>query len=317
LGESLLAQGIGAENLTQVIAALNDRLTQRILDVTAPRYDLSGITMAWIALGSEGRYEQTFSTDQDNALIFAADALDADAVRGRLLPFAQAVNRLLDACGFPLCKGNIMAGNPDLCLSKEEWQMRFAQWIDNPTPDALLKASIFFDLRALWGEASLVDGLRQGLLRQVREARLFLRMLASNALATRAPLGFFGGLVTAAGDGGERTIDLKGQGTRLFIDAARVQALAYGIASTNTAARMRAAGPQLGVKPEETDAAIDSFHFLLLLRLRHQGGPEGRVAGEPNRIDPHALNELDRRILKEAMRHAATVQERLRLDYQL
>ena len=36
-----------------------------------------------------------------------------------------------------------------------------------------------------------------------------------------------------------------------------------------------------------------------------------------NRLDPNDLNELDRRILKEAFRQARKLQSRLKLDYQL
>jgi CBS domain-containing protein len=55
---------------------------------------------------------------------------------------------------------------------------------------------------------------------------------------------------------------------------------------------------------------------MLLFRLRHQflgAGPEAQA----NLINPDALNELDRRILKEAFRQARKLQNRLSLDYQL
>jgi putative nucleotidyltransferase DUF294 len=74
--------------------------------------------LCWIVLGSESRLEQTFATDQDNGIIFSVRSeLAPQRVRERLLPFAAAVNRTLDRCGFPLCKGNIMAGNRRWCLS--------------------------------------------------------------------------------------------------------------------------------------------------------------------------------------------------------
>ena len=154
LATNLLAQGIGAEQLTQLIAALNDKLTQRILVLEAARHDLAGVRFCWLALGSEGRHEQTFATDQDNAILFASGEGEEDAVRARLLPFARAVNEALDACGFPLCKGEIMASNPAWCLSASEWRQCFGRWIRAPLPEALLNASIFFDFRPLWGETA-------------------------------------------------------------------------------------------------------------------------------------------------------------------
>jgi len=315
LARGMLAQGVGAEPLTQLIATLNDRLAARILALEAARHDLAGIRWCWLALGSEGRHEQTFASDQDNAIVFDADG-PAEAVRARLLPFAAAVNATLDACGFPLCKGDIMARNPKWCLAAAEWRVRFGEWIRNPHPEALLNANIFFDFRPLWGESALADDLRAWLSAMTRDDQRFLRMMAQNALESRPPLGFFGGVQTS-GEGAEAgTLDLKVQGTRIFTDAARIFALATGAEVQNTGARLRHAGSVRRVPAEETEAVVEAFYFLVLLRLRHEHLDSPAGPRKP-RIDPRALNELDRRILKEALRLATKVQQRLALDFQL
>ena len=168
LARSLIEQGIAAEPLTSLVSELNDALTRRIIELELASHPLDGIAWAWLAFGSEGRYEQTISTDQDNGLIFAdvpgASAADA---RMRLLPFARAVNHTLAACGYPLCKGEIMAGNPRWCLSLEEWRQRFASWVADTQPQALLDAAIFFDFRAVHGREALADALRASLVAKV------------------------------------------------------------------------------------------------------------------------------------------------------
>ena len=84
LTQNLLAQGVGAEPLTRTIAALNDALSRRTIDLVRERHRLDGIDWCWLALGSEGRGEQTFATDQDNALLFAApDDADGNRVAAR------------------------------------------------------------------------------------------------------------------------------------------------------------------------------------------------------------------------------------------
>lgn len=315
LASNLLAQGIAAGQLIQLIATLNDRLCARVLDLEAKRHDLSGIHICWIALGSEGRLEQTFSTDQDNGIIFRSD-LDGAEVRHCLLPFASAVNAELDRCGFPLCKGGIMAGNPQWCLSEEEWRSAFDGWNRNPLPQALLHSTIFYDFRAVWGDESLATALRTWLAEQVQDNQRFLRAMAANALESRPPLGFFADFVTS-GKGGERnTIDLKAEGTRPFTDAARILALASACTLTNTAERLRQSGERARMPREEIDAMVEAFHYIQLLRLRHQLQDDANGAN-PNRIDPDGLNELDRRILKEALRQARKLQRRIALDYQL
>jgi CBS domain-containing protein len=205
-----------------------------------------------------------------------------------------------------------MAGNPELCLTPEEWKARFAGWTRDPDPEALLNASIFFDLRPLGGELELGEGLRTYLRDLVAGNRRFLHLMAANALRARPPLGLVRDFVV--GDDG--TVDLKADGARLFVDAARIFALATGVEATSTATRLRESGPRLRMPGPETEAAIDAFFFLQLLRLRvQQADPDG--PGGRNRLDPSTLHEVDRRILKEALRQARHLQARLALDYEL
>jgi CBS domain-containing protein len=314
LALNLIAQGVGAEQLTQFISALNDALTCRVIELSLDRYGVRDVEFAWLAFGSEGRHEQTLSTDQDNGIIFtAADDAAAESIRARLLPFAQTVNEDLAACGFPLCKGNIMACNPELCLTPQEWRRRFGHWIREPDPQALLNATIFFDFRVIYGPPRLGDQLRAWLNSEVPGNATFLRMMAVNALDVAPPLGLIRDFVVDE-DG---SIDLKKYGARLFVDVARILALRVGVDSSATVARLRQAAAKLGVGSEEVQAIIDGFHFIQLLRLRAQHLETEHDSPTDNRVHPETLNELDRRILKEAFRQARKLQLRVKMDYQL
>ena len=311
---NLLAQGVGAEPLTRTIASLNDALSRRVLELEVGRHRLDDIRWCWLALGSEGRGEQTFATDQDNAIIFDADDdATTEARRARLLALARDVNAALDELGFPLCTGNVMASNPEMCLSVAEWRTRFLGWVRTPTPESLLAANIVFDFRAVHGELGLADSLREWLFDYTRDNKLFLRLMVQNALEAEPPLGIIRGFATADEGAYKGTFDVKSRGTRLFVDAARVLALDKGVADPATAARLRQACGSLRVEPRLIDAMIDGFHFLQLLRLRQQAATSD--AGAANRIEPDALNEVDQRVLKEAFRQAKKLQQLLRQVY--
>lgn len=317
MADTMLGQGTAAEQLTHFISTLNDLLTLRIIELTHDEFDLPQVKWCWIALGSEGRYEQTFSTDQDNGIIFEESAgKGAESVRNSLLPFAQAVNRKLDACGFPLCKGGIMAGNAEWCLSLEEWRAKFSRWLQQPEPKALLNAAIFFDFRPLYGDEDLSDTLRGWLQDASRSASLFLRLMTENALQCQPPLGLIRDFVFDDNKEFPHTIDLKMYGSRPFVDAARIMALANGVGHTGTAQRLRGVAEAAGHGGDDVAAIIDGFYYIQSLRLRHQHETDGGQAGA-NRIDPDALNELDRHILKESFKQARKLQSRLKLDYQL
>lgn len=312
LALNLIAQGVGAEQLTHFISALNDALTRRIIDLERHSHGLNDVDFAWLAFGSEGRHEQTLSTDQDNGLMYTCPpGTDRQVLRQALLRFAKAVNDDLAVCGFPLCKGNIMASNPALCLTPDEWQARFDAWMDEPDPQALLNASIFFDYRVIAGNESHGERLRNWLNRSARKNASFLRQMAANALSVPPPIGRIRDFVLD--DDG--SIDLKTSGARLFVDVARILALRTEVASSSTVQRLRQAGTRMGIPQDETAAVIDGFHFIQLLRLRAQHLDGNRA--HDNRIRPETLNELDRRILKEAFRQARKLQLRLKLDYQL
>lgn len=317
LAHSMLRKGVGAEALTHFISTLNDLLTLRLIELTEAEFELPDVAWCWIALGSEGRFEQTLYTDQDNGIIFDVPAgTDAATLRKAFLPFAQAVNSKLDACGFTLCKGNIMAGNPQWCLSLAEWKDRFLSWLTEPEPQALLNATVFFDFRLLHGDESLTESLRAWLNERAPKSMVFLRLMAQNAIGCTPPIGLFREFVYDRDKSFPHTIDLKKVGSRIFVDAARILSLAHGIGHTSTAERLRGAASKLDSAIDDIGAIIEGFFFIQTLRLRHQHRSD--AAGEnANRIDPDRLNELDRHTLREAFKQAKKLQLRLALDYRL
>ncbi|MFA7270371.1 MAG: DUF294 nucleotidyltransferase-like domain-containing protein [Sterolibacterium sp.] len=319
LTRQMLSKGSTAEALIHLISALNDLLTVRIIELTAAEFSLPKVDWCWLAFGSEGRFEQTFSTDQDNGIIFAApddDGEATEALRQAFLPFAQAVNRTLDACGFTLCRGNIMAGNPELCLSLNEWRNKFSSWLHAANPQALLNATIFFDLRPLFGAESLADELRDWLLSRTVGASLFLRFMAANAIQAAPPLGLIRDFVFDKNQQFPHTLDLKTYGSRLFVDAARIFALANGIHHTSTVQRLNAVAERMDFAREDVSAMIEGFNFIQQLRLSNQRS-DHISPGSANRLDPDSLNELHRHILKEAFKQARKLQQKLMLNYRL
>jgi len=321
MAHNMMAQGVAPEQLTQFISAFNDLLTARVVELECKASGLIGTPLhdglCWMALGSEGRFEQTLNTDQDNAIIFEVPAgMTADRARERLLPVARRINETLALCGFPLCKGEIMASNPKWCLSLEEWKRTFNGWIGGGTPEQLLNASIFFDFRALYGAQHLAEELRGWLARVASDNSRFLHMMAENALHNRPPLGVVRDFVV----GKENKLDLKVNGITPFVDAARIFSLAAGVTQTNTIQRLRLSAAKMNLHASEIDAWIDALLFIQVLRLRHHDEVSAQGASDDaldNKIDPEKLNELDRRILKEAFRQARKLQARLALEYHL
>jgi len=312
----LLAAGLTADAVTRLLTSLNDLTVERLLELTGAAQALRETNGSWLALGSQGRREQTLATDQDNAILFDDEA-DPARRRETLRPLARAVNEALDRCGFPLCRGNIMASNPAWCLSLSEWRARFAAWIDLPDQQALLNASIFFDFRPLSGPHPLVDALRTWLAAHASDNSRFLMLMALNAQQNQAPLGVLRDFTLLRGGEYPHTVDLKTNGVQLFVEAARIYALACGATATHTVERLEAAAQARSMSPQETAARCDAFRTVQRLRLRHQTAQLARGEAMHNYVDPYRLNAIDRKVLKEALHQGRSLQDRLARDFSL
>ncbi len=319
LVERMLAHGASSTQITQLITLLNDHTVCRVIELALEERGDPGVPFSWLCFGSEGRREQTLHTDQDNGIVFEArDAAHAAEIRGKLLPLAHQITLALAQCGFSLCSGNVMASNPELCLSRLEWARRFAGFIREASPENLLNSSIYFDLRTVWGDDSACAQLRRSVLEQVADNSLFQRMLAQNALRQRPPVGRFRDFVlTRQGSDKAATLDLKVQGLTPFVDGARLLALANGIDTGNTLERLRQLVAKEVIDAQDGAAYEEAYHFIQQTRMQQHQAQARQHLPYSNRIDPAELNQLDRRILRESLRQAQRLQASLSLRYQL
>ncbi|MEM8571339.1 MAG: DUF294 nucleotidyltransferase-like domain-containing protein [Pseudomonadota bacterium] len=314
----MIAQGMKVAQITQIITLLNDQIAVRLIDLVLEEEGGAPFPFTWLAFGSEGRQEQTLKTDQDNGILFVPpEGMDAEAGRQVLMPIAKKVNDALDACGFPLCTGGIMAQNAECCMTLDEWKGRFTAWIDQGTPEHLLKGSIFFDFRPLWGAPEPAEELRTWLLEKTAKNSRFLKQMAANALRNTPPLGLIRDFRLSGKGDQSNTIDLKVNGVTPFIDAMRIFALANQIPATNTIARLSAVTDKGALNPNDSAAWRDAYDYIRLLRMRinEMQADEGKDLS--NRVAPDGLHDLDKRILKEAFRESKRLQSKLSLDYQL
>ena len=332
LARRLLGQGVAATSLARLVSHLNDGLTRRVIQLTEAQMkdELGSMPpWAWLALGSEGREEQTVATDQDNAIIFEADG---PAFRSRFMKLAAAINQGLADVGFPLCKGGVMAMNEKWCKSAAEWRDSLSAWMRSPQPEAVLDANIFLDFRGLYGEVQLADALRQWLSDQVEGHQLFLRSLAQDAMhdgvesltcnSVRVSL------ARALRKRGYRVdwlapaqLEMKRGGTAPVVCFARVLALAKGISQTSTDERLKALVEKQSMSASESQQMRDAFNVLQRYRLRAQleyaSRAESQDPGEasPNILDLDQLNSHEVERLSEALSQLGSLRARLEMDF--
>jgi CBS domain-containing protein len=303
MASALVAARLDATVVAGFVARLNDILVRRIVRWAERDLGDAPVPWVWLALGSEGRMEQTLLTDQDNALVFADEGAPH---RVWFQSFAARVNDDLEAAGFPRCPGGYMARNWSGTL--HEWRQRFANWIDSPQPRALLDAAIFFDYRRVDGALDLQ--LLDAVVAEAVDKPVFVRFLAKQALEFRPPPTL---LLRLRGD--TPAIDLKLHGIAPIVHLARCYGLEARAKGRGTLERLEAAAGAGVADPAVVEAASDAFRFLLGLRLRLQLRmlSEGRPPGE--RAAPSQLGAVERGHLKEALRAIRTLQERAAFHY--
>jgi CBS domain-containing protein len=311
--DALLDAGARVSDIGRVVAVAHDALLQRLLRDGEAALGPPPAPYAWLVLGSEGRYEQTLRTDQDNALVYADD--HPPAAPAYFAALAELVVERLVACGFPRCPGEIMATNPQWRQPLAAWQATFARWIDTPDEEALLRSAIFFDLRQVHGELDAEAGLRP-IIERARGNTIFLARLARAALRTPAPLTVFQQIATQRRGEQRHLLDLKLRGTALIVDLARLFALEAGRAETSTVARLRAAWPAASLDQGEAEALAGAFELLSLLRLRQQRAQLERGEPPDNLIVVPSLGPWEQHELKASIQAIARVQRGLANAYQ-
>jgi CBS domain-containing protein len=313
----LLKEGARASNITRVIAEINDRLVRKILEIAERRFGKPPVAYCWITFGSEGRKEQTFKTDQDNALIYEdpRSPEEATAAEAYFEAFTTFVNGVLKQCGFPSCPGGYMASTQAWRQPLRRWIEYFQEWIYTPTADAILFSTILFDFRPLAGDVQLGERLRSRLHETLRGHELFLKHLANMAVRLRPPLGFFKTFVVEKSGEHKDELNLKFKCIAPFVDIVRIYSLEQGVTETSTLDRIDALKGKHSVVTELGDEMKQVFDFLMLLRIHHQY-EQVKSGKEPdNFVNPDRLSNLERKTLKEACRFISRLQDSLAKEY--
>jgi CBS domain-containing protein len=270
-----------------------------------------------MSFGSEGRKEQTFRTDQDNAIVFAdpAGPDQEEAAQRYFAAFAVFVRDSLVRCGFPLCPAEYMASNPKWCQPLRAWKKYFTTWIAAPHPEAILRSLIFFDFRCLWGDQALADELRSHLWKVLEGQNIFLAQMASVTTKNRPPLGFFRTFIVEKDGEHKDELNLKFSGIGPLVDVVRLLSLESRVAETSTLERIEA---MKGKNPTITDMGDElsqAFEYINLLRIHHQVEQMDRGAPPDNFVNPSRLSNLEKRMLKESFQVITQVQDSIVNQY--
>jgi CBS domain-containing protein len=295
----------------RLLATLTDAMTKRLIHFYEREHGVAPAAYGWLAFGSQGREDQTLSSDQDNGLLLS-DGLN-EAQLSWFAGLGEYVCKGLHDCGIPLCPGNIMASNPDCRRTLSGWLERFTQWTREPTPKALMYCQIFFDSRLVHGHKRLYQHYREQVA-QLGQHDLFLANLARLQVSVQVPLGLFNRFRGTESGKDSDFINIKRYGIALINDIVRTYALQAGLTAPQTLRRLELLAGSRLLNRRDSKALQEAWLFLTELRLQHQLQVWGTEQPK-NALDPDGLGTLTRRQLKSAFRIIKECQQGIGLKF--
>ncbi len=316
LVKALIEAGARPRTVAYMMSAVCDAATSRFIELAVEELGPPPVPFTFIAMGSQGRQEQTLLTDQDNAIIYQqGNAASGDTAPVYFLSLGDRVCRWLDQAGYALCDGRVMASNPDWCRSLPEWKENFTDWILKAEPKELLDFSICLDFRPVYGEAGLADELRVHIHKVLEDRPRFLPHLAQNALLFKPPFRLLGKIIKSGGPPEEAgRLNMK-ETLMPVIGFGRLYALRHKLPLTHTMERIEALVWKKVLQPSACDAVSASYDFLM--RLRFQAQLAALQTGEPmdNCIVLNEIGHMDEAMLKQAFLQIESLQKKIGYDF--
>jgi CBS domain-containing protein len=299
--DDAIRSGAGTKDVVQLISRFNNAITLRLIILLE---STEGIRLpegaTYLALGSEGRGEQTLRTDQDSAIVYTDDFPPENLCN--IERFATRLVDALEEIGVPRCPGNIMASNPQWRHSLTEWKQLLTRWITVPTSEHMLNFGIFQDIRPLHGNLSLGAELRDHIRYTVHNTSLFFPNMACHAARFPSPLAMFGRIRVERRGDIKGKIDIKKAGIFAITVGASLLALESGLIGGTTWDKLELLGKRKIFNAGDLKAIEEAFTYLVKLRLKWQLR-ELSAGGKPtNYVDPRDMTDIERNEFRHALK---------------
>ncbi len=286
----------------------------------------------WMACGSEGRRERSFSSDQDNLLVWSVAEEDLksalhltkkreiiktkhgdsckniekvtpeDAIDGYFKLLSEHVSNTLDMCGVKKCKGGIMPQNSKWRGDLKNWKKKIAlKMKTGKGPLTLLDILILTDSRAVCGDIKMGEELAKFIRREVHSSTDTIRQIARSALLTPVAIGLFKRFRVEKSGIYKGKFNLKINGWAPLVMVARLFSLYLNLDHTGTLGRIRGIRDRGMISEEECEELEDAYYTLMETRLMFQIKYMEMNKEFDNYVNPEELDEERRERLRKAL----------------
>jgi PAS domain S-box-containing protein len=311
----LLESGSRVQNITYLISTVTDAITHRLVEFAIEEMGEPPADFAFLALGSEGRREQTLVTDQDNAIVFEEVPNEKLAEVNRyFLYFGKKINLWLDKIGYQYCKGEVMAGNPQWCQPISRWKKYFTDWINLKSEEGLLGVAVFFDFRIVYGNEDYADELRKHINKVVDGKRTFLRLLAHEVSKYKIPADIFKENGQDSTTGMVESFNIKNAISPL-VDFIRVYAIQSHVGESNSLLRLEKL-LRMKIIPEEEYHEIENIYSRMMeIRFRSHVNAILDNKSPDNMVTRMELTVIEQTMIRKTFSEIVRYQQKILDDF--
>ncbi len=306
---SLLRHGARPHNITGMITELLEKICNTVVDIFEKDNGPSPVPYSLFFFGAGGRHELTLSFGVEMGIVYQ-DAAPPDATKETAAYFnrlAETLNSAMQNCRINGAGQCLQAAN---IRAASAWREGFKKW---GTGAGTGLDTGFFDMRAVRGEKSRVDSLRQYLMERTGQSRGLMEAVAAETLDERPPLGFFKNFVVEKGGGHKNELDLYRRGILPLVGCARIFGLAKGVTRGSTLGRLKELTSRHGFKVAEDMGQAFGYLNSQLIRSQLHQAEEGLTPD--NFINPYSLTNFERKTLKESFQLTARLYDEIEGDY--
>jgi len=311
----LLESGSRVRNITYLISTITDAITHRLVEFAIEEMGDPPAEFAFLALGSEGRREQTLVTDQDNAIVFEDVPNEKFAEVNRyFLYFGKKINLWLDKIGYQYCQGEVMAGNPQWCQPISRWKKYFSDWINQKSQDGVLGIAVFFDFRIVYGSEKYTDELRKHINKIIDGKNLFFKLLASEVSKYNIPTDIFKENGLENGPGSAESFNIKNAISPL-VDFIRVYSIQHHVGESNSLLRLEKM-LRKNIIPEEEYHEIENIYSRMMeIRFRSQVNAILDNKSPDNMVTREELAVIEQTMIRKTFSEIIRYQQKMMDDF--
>jgi len=317
--EALLSERTHPSEVCEFISNYNDQIHRKVIkfalrDMKQEGYGKPPVNYCFIVMGSQGRKEQAFSTDQDNGLILDnyQHLSNKKEVEEFFHRFAAKVNEALVECGFPECTGGIMARERKWCREINEWNKEVQRWVKKADSQEIRDFTIFIDYRPLFGDFTLAEKLRESITEPVQKGKILHAMLMKDTIRFRVPINPLGRISVK---GKQKLIDVKKSALMQIVNGVRIFAIRYGIQEVSSIARLEMLEKMEIFHPRDVKNAKLAMDYLHYFRINENIRQIRNDEPLSNMIAPLSLEKEEKKQLKEALFIAKRLQQMSELSF--